>query len=164
MIIIEFIVAVIAIGGILSYAGSKLGKKSINKATELVLRLDEHYDSYIEKHKTLLLLENSGGENAALLTDRAMKQRIEDAFCILKPEVDALIGYINSTNRTDGKILTQPRFFRNVAAITEALFEKRRTTGGAITERDEEKVYAAVKEAILSDLKERALNWKIGNI
>jgi hypothetical protein len=82
----------------------------------------------------------------------------------LKPEVDALIGSINSTHRGDGKILTQPRFFRNVAAIAEALFEKRRQRGDAISERDEEKLYAAVKEAILSDLKERALNWKIGNI
>lgn len=165
MIVLEIIVAVIALGGILAYMGTKLSKGVGNKATTLIEMLDAHYDSTIEKHKTLLLMENSGeATSAVILSDDAMQRYVEEAFVILKPDIDALIGQINSTSLSDVKIAYEPRYFKNLAFISEALFEKRRKTGEHLSERDEAKLYAAVKEAMLSDLKERALNWKIGNL
>ncbi len=166
MIVIEFIVTVIALGGIVVYFSNTLGKSLRAKPIGIVQLLDEHYDSTVEKHKTLLLMENTDDKNAVILTEEAMKQYVEEAFIILKPEIDTLIGQINSKSFGEIKTDYEPRYFRNLVSITEALIEKRRRTGTGeqLSERDEAKLYAAVKEAILADLKERALNWKIGNL
>ncbi len=166
MIAIEFIVAVIALGGIVVYFSNTLGKTVRAKPIGIVQLLDEHYDSTVEKHKTLLLMENTDDKNSVILTEEAMKQYVEEAFIILKPEIDTHIGQINSKSFGEIKTDYEPRYFRNLVSITEALIEKRRRTGTGeqLSERDEAKLYAAVKEAILADLKERALNWKIGNL
>ncbi len=163
--IAEILIAIIAIGGILALYGNKLSNSAGNKAGEALRRLDEHYDSYIEKQKTLLLLENNGETHTVQLSNEELSQYVEEVFCILKPDIDALIGQINSTSLSDVKITANIRIFRNVAALAEGLFEKRRKMGiEAITDKDEEKIYSAVKDAILADIKERTLNWKIGNI
>jgi hypothetical protein len=164
MIVLEFIIAAIAIGGIVVYFTDKFGKELRIKPPGIVQMLDEHYDSTIEKHKTLLLMENSGEKSAAMLTDEAMQQYVDEAFIILKPDVDTLIGKINSKSLTDVNLEYKARYFKNLASLTEALMEKRRRTGEQLSERDEVKLYAALKEAMLADLKERALNWKIGNL
>lgn len=165
MIIAEILIGIIALGGILALYGSKLSNSAGNRAGEALQRLDEHYDSYIEKQKTLLLLENSGEPQASVMSNEALSHFVDEVFSIVKPDIDALIGQINSTSLSDVKITANVRYFRNVASLAEALFEKRRTLGvGAVTEKDEEKIYQAVKDAILADLKERALNWKIGNM
>lgn len=165
MIIAEILIGIIALGGILALYGNKLSNSAGNKAGEALQRLDEHYDSYIEKQKTLLLLENNGEPQAGVISNDALSHYVEEVFSIVKPDIDALIGQINSTNLSDVKVTVKVRYFRNVASIAEALFEKRRNLGvGAVTEKDEEKIYQAVKDAILADLKERALNWKIGNM
>ncbi len=166
-IVVEMMIVILALCGIGVYYGTKINKTAGNKATEIVQSLDEHYSSYLEKQRTLLLMENTTETSAVILSDDNMKNFVDEAFCVLKPEIDALIGQINSTRFSSVKITTQPRFFRNVAALAEALFEKRNQSGRAapaISEKDEEKLYAAVREAILADLKERALNWRIGNI
>jgi hypothetical protein len=164
IVVLEIIVALGAVIGILVYLGSKMSANVGSKATNMLHNLEERYDAYIEKQKTLLLMEKNPDSVANLLSDEALDKYADEAFTVLKPEIDALIGQINATNLSDVKISVEPRFFRNIAALSEAFFEKRRKTGQAMSEQDEAKMYLALKEAIIADLKQRVLNWKIGNM
>ena len=164
IIVLEILVALGAVVGILVYLGSKMSASAGSKATNMLHNLEERYDAYIEKQKTLLLLEQNPDSAENPLADAALEKYADEAFTVLKPEIDALIGQINATNLSDVKISVEPRFFRNIASLCEAFFEKRRKTKQPISEQDEAKMYLALKEAIIADLKQRALNWKIGNM
>jgi hypothetical protein len=169
-IIIEILVCVLALGGILVYVGNKVSKNASSAATELLMEMDEHYSNFIEKQRTLLLLEEENGNSqtsdktSLQLTNEMLQDFIDEVFIIIKPEVDALVGHINSTQLSDVKMQSQSRFFRNVAHIAEAFYEKRKQSQTTLSEADEEKLYSAVKDAIRADMKERFVNWKLGNL
>jgi hypothetical protein len=160
MIVVEIAAVLIVLGAIAYVAGDKLSKRAGGKAVQLVEGLDMHYQDFIEKQQTLLVLENK----ETTPTESLLQYYADEAFIVLKPEIDALIGHINATKLSDVKIAYKSRFFQNVAALTESYFEKRKSTKEAISERDEERLYSAVRDAIRADLKERLLNWKIGNL
>lgn len=173
--ILEILVAVLALGGVAVYFGDRLSKNAASKATELLLGMEEHYLTFLEKQKALLLIQgrNSESSNAAsmlaeqppvALGSEQLQATIDELFTILKPEVDALIGHINATNLSDVKMQSESRFFRNVAHIAESFYEKRKNSKEPLTDKDEEKIYSAVKDAIRADLKERLVNWQLGDL
>jgi hypothetical protein len=171
--IVEILIALSAIIGIAAYFGDKLSKNAASKATELLVGMEEHYLNFLEKQKTLFLLsakqhlQDNTEEismTAVELTPEQLQTTIDELFVIIKPEIDALIGHINATNLSDVKMQSNSRFFRNVAHIAESFYEKRKNSKEPLTERDEEKMYSAVKDAIRSDLKERIVNWQLGNM
>jgi hypothetical protein len=160
MIVVEIIAVVLLLGTIAFVAGDKMSKNAGSKAARLIEGLDEHYNDFIGKQQTLLVLENKD----TAPTEGMFQHYADEVFIVLKPEIDALIGHINATTLSDVTLSYKSRFFQNVAALTESYFEKRKATQVVITERDEERLYSAVRDAIRADLKERLLNWKIGNL
>lgn len=167
--LLEISVVIIMLTGAAIYFGDKLSKNAASKATKLLTDMEEHYLTFLDKQKALFLLHSNlpseSREESVIIqmSHDQLQSTIDELFSILKPEVDALIGHINSTNLSDVKMQSESRFFRNVAHIAESYYEKRKNSKQPLTERDEEKLYSAVKDAIRADLKERLVNWQLGN-
>ncbi len=175
--LVEAIIGLGVILGIAGYVGKKFSFPALSEPQGLLGDMEEHYLTYLDKQKALFLLEQEKleklpqNDTAQTQEQSALPQSsaqinaiIDDILVILKPEIDGLAGKINAGTFTAGKAAEKLRVFRHLAPIAEAFVERRKSTGEHLSERDEEKLYAAVKDALRADLQERIINWKLGEI
>jgi hypothetical protein len=161
MIILEITAALVAVGTVLYLIGDRITKTSARKAAELLQDIDFTYSDVVEKRRVLLLAEN----NTTVLTPADIQPFIDEVFIMLKPDIDALIAHINATNSAGVRILYKSPYFKSIASLAEALYERRHSTPAAMLSHEEEqKIYAAVRDAIQADMRQRLLNWNVENL
>ncbi|WP_027001057.1 hypothetical protein [Eisenibacter elegans] len=146
-------VVVLGLGGliaVLAFFGAQLSASAGRRAARTILNLEQQYSSLAEQAINRHILDNNNLE-LDLETTKAQLLRV------LKPQVEALIGHINSTSLSDVRIKTKTPTFRNVAATAEALYDRRNKDKSLLREEEEERLYKTLATAIEADLSARML-------
>lgn len=138
---------------VFAFLGNIEEKKIAIKTEEFLKELDEKYEEFIDKSLNLAFLQKSNEEID-------LEKISQNAFTVLKPEIDGLIAWINSCNYSNIRLNYTSRFFKGVAALTASFFKK---NGGnpytRLSDKEEKKLQQAFKDAIASDLTRRILDW-----
>ncbi|MCS6807242.1 MAG: hypothetical protein RML40_06455 [Bacteroidota bacterium] len=163
IIIVEIILALIVLGTLGFLYAEKRSKALGTKIASTLVALEEHYTSYVDKHRTLLLLQHGTEHTAHTLNDEQLSKIIEEIFAVIKPDLDTLIAHINAADTGfEANNAIRIPVFRNVASLVESLCGPTGKQHAArLSEKDEQRLYNAAKDAIHADMKERMLNWKL---
>lgn len=155
MIWIEILLVVASIGAGFYYLGNRLTFNAAKKIGNFIQDLDHSYSSALDAK---LLVEQTP-------LNPNINRLVEEIFVILKPDIDSLIFYINSISLSDVHSSYSSFYFSNVLSLAESFCTRRHQNSSYyVSEKDEEKMYQAVREAILSDLNKRLIQNKISEL
>lgn len=157
MIVVEIILLALIILGGAGYYLVKFGKTTVaaleseedkkkTRLRELLSAFELHYESIIESHN--------------IQTGIDVESFVESTFIILKPDVDALLAFVNAT---DENIQTQytARYFNNTVALIDAYCSWRsKHPHLMLSEEHERKMYTSVKDVIRADIQRRLIELK----
>ncbi len=136
--------------------GTRLSGRAGAAAKVLVQSADEKYEEFIQKYIVNMIVEHQK-------FDIDIHKLSHKAMVILKPEIDALIGHINSTSYSAVKLKYISKYFKNAVSISESYFEKRNKNKQLLlSQNDREMLYEAFLDAIKSDLTSRLLDLDDG--
>lgn len=128
-----------------------------SKAKKQLMRLDEKYKFFIQKRMNLSIIEKKD-----LKLERELI--LQEAFTVLKPDIDALIGHIHMTivpNIRATYSSYSSAYFHNVIALAEEMFfSKKLTSERLVKEEEREKLYQAFRESMEADITQRMLDIK----
>jgi hypothetical protein len=158
MIVVEIIVLALLVVGGAGYYLLKFGRTSVaaleseedkkkNRLRELLSAFELHYESIIESHNIQT-------------ADVDVEHLVDNTFIILKPDVDALLAFVNAT---DDNIQTRytARYFNNTVALIDAYCSWRsKHPHLMLSEEQEKKMYTSVKDVIRADIQRRILTLK----
>ncbi len=151
------IIGLIFIFVIFGVIGNKESKKAGQQAADILSKIDLKYNEFIEKKiRSKILQEEDFNFNNDALT--------ENVFTLLKPDIDALISHINSTNYSSARTEYKSKYFPNLPALTNEMFERStEKADDTLSRKDEKEFYAAFHDGIKSDLILRINELKAGN-
>jgi|GEM_PF-3086739 len=148
--IITIVVGLVIGGHLISLAASRKGDK-------ILKNMERQYEQIID----VLLANAYLKENRFDEHDQA--ETTHNCMQMLKPHVDSLLAHINATDNSDVKISFPTKYFANVASFADSLFYKRsKHREHPLTREDEEKMYAALRDALQADIMKRQLYLEVG--
>lgn len=155
MIWIEILMVLGAIVAGFYYLGNRLTLNASKKIGTIVQELDHTYSSALEAK---LLVSNQNMHNEIQIL-------VDELFVLIKPQVDSLIFYINSVSLSDIHSNYSSFYFSNVLSLAESYCTRRHQNSSYfVTDKDEEKMYQVLKEAIIADLNKRLIRNKISDL
>lgn len=147
----------ILVGGFVGL-GLYLSYQATLQASNLFRSLEKKYALFASKVVEDHILRD---ENQPLDIDKVQ----EEVLIIIKPELEGILAHINSTTMSGVKVAQKTSYFPNLARISEELYRKRnKDKNQPISQDDRDRFYAACQDAILSDLTQRKINLRLGNI
>lgn len=149
--IVIFVVAFLLLGLILT---SKESKRVAKKASALLKKADQKYETFIEDRINLSILKNNEVE-----FDK--EKVINDTMIIIKPYIEGLIANVNSTKNKDISIKYESVFFSSITAYLDALYVKSdQNKTKRLTDQDEKEFYDTFRDAVTADVTQRFVNLK----
>jgi hypothetical protein len=132
-------------------------KKAISAGLRLK-KMERKYDDYINNniHDTTLAAND-------LQVDAS--QLASDALMIIRPDLDSLIGLINSNTYSIVNIDYNSQFFPNLIELIEAYFRQgQKKTSKRLTEIEEQNLRNTALDAMQTDIQKRLLDLDIGDL
>jgi hypothetical protein len=164
MIIAEFVIVAAVLAVAVAYSARQVVKNVSNRmarlttnagvrAGEFINTIELRYDDIVEQR-----MEQQTEQGAASQLTLDVEQFIEDVFVMVKPELEALLAHINTTDEAQVKVQYTSRFFTNVVALADAYFAWRGKHPEEMLSREQdEKMYTAFKDAMRADVRQRLL-------
>lgn len=141
---------------IFAFMGTKESKKAGEKAGKLLGKIEDKYNDYVDRELTQAVLREE-----QLSADR--EKILEELSLVLKPDIEALIAFINSTVYSGARTNYQARYLSNIPHVVNELFEKSRKSKESVLDtEDERRLYEAFRTGIKSDLTQRLNNLESG--
>lgn len=150
-IILVVFLGFMGLGFYLSYSASL-------KARTLFRSLDKKYEDFVQKSISSGIIESDSYQ-------LDMQALMADIMLVIKPEIDAILAHINTTDVSDVRIKGGSRFFKNVAQISEELYEKRNKNKDIpVSDQDKARFLEAFKDAVVADLTQRKVDLRLGRL
>jgi hypothetical protein len=127
------------------------------RADRLMKGMEKQYEDVVT---ALLAGAYTAGEQ---WEDQDNEQAVHIVLQTIKPHIDSLLSHINATDSSDVKVSFPTKYFANVATFADSLFYKRsKHKDTPLSQEDEDKMYAVLRDAINADLLKRKLYLKAG--
>ena len=150
--IILGVIGLAGFGHFLSIAASR-------KADRIMKGMERQYEGFIEVLFANVYLKDKNWE------EYNQEEIVHQCLKVLKPHLESLLAYINATDNSDVAINFPTKYFANVASLAGSLFYKRnKHKDHPITKEDEEKMYAALRDALEADITKRHLYLQSGRL
>ncbi len=150
-IIIIVTVALLVVGLIMNYNSAKTASK---KAAQLLQIIDKKYVEFINKRISMSIISNDS-------VDFDTDSIIAETLVLLKPDIEGLIGLINSTSVSNINIQYLSEHFQSLTTITDSMFTASyRSKDKKLAKAEEQDYLQAFKDSIAADLSRRILDLK----
>ena len=158
---LNYFIIIVVVGIIsfvlLTYFSGKEEKKLAQETEYLLQEIDNKYQDFIEKQLNLAVLKKEG--TAINLDEIGQK-----AFVILKPEIEGLIAFINSSSHSNVPVKHNSKHFNGIASLSRAYFKKTGASGNkTLTKQEEDKFKESFMDTIKANLTQRLLDLKANN-
>lgn len=156
--LLYYVLPITLVGFILVLIAVSRDEKKIAAKTEVLFgEIDDKYQSFINNKINLNLLSMST-DHKVMNVDTLL----EEAFIILKPDIDGILSYIESISMSGIKLKHESIYFKGVTSLAQVYFKKT-TDNKPLSQQDIKKFYDAFKDAIRSDITRRLSEMQTGN-
>ncbi|NJO02487.1 MAG: hypothetical protein HC880_13070 [Bacteroidia bacterium] len=120
-------------------------------------KVDEKYEDFVNLYFNMSILKSENGPIN-------LESISQEAFTILKPEIDGIIAFINATTYSNIPVKHQSPYFSSTASLASAYFRKTgQSNTQTLSREDEKKFTEAFRDAIKADLTRRTMELRARN-
>ncbi len=156
--LLYYVLPITLVGFILVLIAASKDEKKIAAKTEVLFKeIDEKYQAFINNKINLDILSMSTN-NKVMNIDNVL----DEAFIIIKPDIDGILSYIESVNMASIKLKHESIYFKGATSLAQSYFRKT-ANNTSISQQDTIRFYEAFKDAIRSDLTRRLSEMQTRN-
>ena len=145
----------VAIFVILVFIGTRLGVAAGKKAAIFFEQIDKKYEDLSKSYLAQKIIEEELEQIDKQVFAEMLMQTI-------RPEIDALISVINTTELSEVKIKYQSKSFQTALHKAEEMYNKRYMSKRHLNEKEKEEFYEIFYQCIQSDIATQFLKIKSG--
>ncbi|MCS6821803.1 MAG: hypothetical protein NZ551_08030 [Microscillaceae bacterium] len=153
----EFLILLGGLVGFFYFLGRQTSLSAGKRGADFIADIEQKYIQFASQSLSAAVLQNKEMDTAQLA-----KTVEEEALVILKPEVEALIAYINRTDASNVKIKYKAKVFKNLALLTEEFLEMRNKDNTfTLGKKEEDRLMDYLRDAIRANLVQLFLDFRL---
>lgn len=145
----------VAIFGIMVFIGTRLEVAAGKKAATFFEQIDKKYEDFSRPYLAQKIIEGDW--------EQIDKQSFAEILMqTIRPDIDALISVINTTELSEVKIKYQSKVFQRALHKAEEMYSKRYISKRHLSEKEKEEFYETIFQCIQADIATQFLKIKSG--